>query len=195
MHMQINLSKQTKKTAGRANFRLSKKLFYIAGQSRVFRDYFCDCIVLQYRQVGNVIVRGCKGMSLKLKAVGLFVKDMATMVAFYRDVVGFPLEWDGIDSSVIVEMDGLRFLLFGRNDFENLTDRRYSYPKGNNGTFELALDVDAPDEVDKEYSRIVELGAVPIIAPKTYPWGLRSCYITDPEGNLIEIATWKSPAV
>ena len=32
-------------------------------------------------------------MAFKLKAVGLFVKDMATMVAFYRDVVGFPLEW------------------------------------------------------------------------------------------------------
>jgi len=134
-------------------------------------------------------------MTLKLKAVGLFVKDMATMVAFYRDVVGFPLKWDGVDPSVIVEMDGLRFLLFGRNDFEKLTDQQYTYPSGNNGTFELALDVDAPEEVDKEYSRMVSLGAVPIIEPKTYPWGLRSCYVADPEGNLIEIATWKSPSV
>lgn len=134
-------------------------------------------------------------MSLKLKAVGLFVKDMAAMVAFYRDVVGFPLEWDGVDPSVIVEMDGLRFLLFGRNDFEKLTDQQYTYPSGNNGTFELALDVDTPEEVDKEYNRMVSLGAAPIIEPKTYPWGLRSCYVADPEGNLIEIATWKSPAV
>lgn len=132
-------------------------------------------------------------MALKLKAVGLFVKDMSAMVTFYRDVVGFPLEWDGVDPSVIVELDGYRFLLFGRSDFEELTHHQYTYPSGNNGTFELALDVDTPDEVDNEYNRMINLGAVPIIEPKTYPWGLRSCYIADPEGNLIEIATWKSP--
>lgn len=33
---------------------------------------------------------------MRLEAVGLFVKDMPTMVSFYRDVVGFPLDWDGI---------------------------------------------------------------------------------------------------
>jgi len=131
-------------------------------------------------------------MTMKLKAVGLFVKDMATMVAFYRDVVGFALEWDGVDPSVIVEQDGLRFLLFGRNDFEELTNQKYTYPSGKNGTFELALDVDTPEQVDEEYHRMVSRGATPIIEPKTYPWGLRSCYVADPEGNLIEIATWKS---
>ena len=131
-------------------------------------------------------------MAPKLKAVGLFVKDMAAMVAFYRDVVGFPLKWDGVDPSVIIELDNYRFLLFGRHDFEELTQQKYSYPSGNNGTFELALDVDTPDEVDKEFNRMVNLGATPIIEPKTYPWGLRSCYVADPEGNLIEIATWKS---
>lgn len=132
-------------------------------------------------------------MAPKLKAVGLFVEDMAKMVAFYRDVVGFPLEWDGADPSVIVEMEGLRFLLFGRADFEALTGQNYMYPAGQGGTFELALDVDTPHEVDREYERMVGLGAIPVIAPKTYPWGLRSCYVADPEGNLIEIATWKSP--
>ena len=129
---------------------------------------------------------------MRLKAVGLFVKDMPTMVSFYRDVVGFPLDWDGIDPSVIIEQDGLRFMLFGRNDFEEMTNQKYTYPSGNNGTFELALDVDTPDEVDKEYQRMVSKGATPIIEPKTYPWGLRSCYIADPEGHLIEIATWKT---
>ena len=39
--------------------------------------------------------------------------------------------------------------------------------------------------------RMVRMGATPIVAPKTYPWGLRSSFVADPEGNLIEIATWK----
>jgi len=57
--------------------------------------------------------------------------------------------------SVIIEQDGLRFMLFGRNDFEEMTNQKYTYPSGNNGTFELVLDVDTPDEVDKEYQRMV----------------------------------------
>jgi len=132
-------------------------------------------------------------MAVTLKGVGLFVKDMATMVAFYRDVVGFALEWDGADPSVIIEHNGLRFMLFGRDDFEELTNQKYTYPIDKNGTFELALDVDMPEEVDAEYRRMVNKGATPIIEPKTYPWSLRSCYVADPEGNLIEIATWKTP--
>lgn len=131
-------------------------------------------------------------MAMKLKGVGLFVQDLGTMVSFYRDVVGFPLEWDGVDPSVIIEQDGLRFMLFGRNDFEEMANQKYTYPNGKNGTFELALDADTPEEVDREYNRMLSQGASPIIEPKTYPWGLRSCYVADPEGNLIEITTWKS---
>lgn len=131
-------------------------------------------------------------MNVKLKAVGLFVKDMKTMVNFYRDVIGFPIDWDGVDPSVIVEMDGVRFLLFGRKDFEELAVQTFDYPNKVNGSFELALDVNSFEEVDEEYSRMVSLGTKAILAPKTYPWGLRSCYIADPEGNLIEIGTWTS---
>lgn len=130
---------------------------------------------------------------MRFKAVALFTEDLAKMVAFYRDIIGFPLEWDGEDPHVFCEQDGLRFMLFGRKNFEELTNQSYTYPSGFNGTFQLALDADDPDEVDREYARMVKLGATAVIAPKTYPWGLRSCYIADPEGNLIEIATWKNP--
>lgn len=129
---------------------------------------------------------------MKLNGVAIFVKDMAGMVAFYRDVVGFPIEWDGADPFVCVERDSLRLMLFGRADFAEGTNQKYTYPSGLNGTFQLALDVDTEEEVDVEYHRVVSKGAASIIEPKTYPWGLRSCFVADPEGNLIEIATWNS---
>ena len=39
----------------------------------------------------------------------------------------------------------------------------------------------------------VEKGALPVLPPETEPWGQRTCYIADPEGNLIEIGSWNKP--
>ena len=35
------------------------------------------------------------------------------------------------------------------------------------------------------------MGATPVMKPTTEPWGQRTCYIADPEGNLIEISSFK----
>ena len=58
-----------------------------------------------------------------------------------------------------------------------------------NGTFELAINVGAPENVDKEYERIIQHGAKSVYSPRKEPWKMRSAMITDPEGNLIEIAS------
>ena len=53
--------------------------------------------------------------------------------------------------------------------------------------------VDTYEEVDKEYERVIGMGAKPILEPTTEPWGQRTCYIADPEGNLIEIGSFNRP--
>ncbi|MCH5280284.1 MAG: VOC family protein, partial [Lachnospiraceae bacterium] len=70
---------------------------------------------------------------------------------------------------------------------------KYEYLKGLNGHFEIALYVDTFDEVDKEYEKVVAKGATPVLEPTTEPWGQRTCYIADPEGNLIEIGSFNKP--
>lgn len=65
--------------------------------------------------------------------------------------------------------------------------------KGLNGHFEIALYVDTFEEVDAEYAKAVEKGAQSILEPTTEPWGQRTCYIADPEGNLIEIGSFNKP--
>ena len=34
---------------------------------------------------------------------------------------------------------------------------------------------------------------VEVLEPELEPWGQRTCYIADPEGNLIEIGSWNKP--
>ena len=43
------------------------------------------------------------------------------------------------------------------------------------------------------YRKAVACGASPVMEPTTEPWGQRTCYIADPEGNLIEIGSWNKP--
>ena len=38
-----------------------------------------------------------------------------------------------------------------------------------------------------------QVGAVSVLEPTTEPWGQRTCYISDPEGNLIEIGSFNKP--
>lgn len=130
---------------------------------------------------------------MRLDGFGLFVKDMPTMIKFYRDVLGFEIREDLNTSNVYLKKDGTLFLLYGRKDFEKMTNKSYEYVKGLNGHSELALYVDTFDEVDIEYDKAISKGATSVLAPTTEPWGQRTCYIADPEGNLIEIGSFNKP--
>lgn len=130
---------------------------------------------------------------MKLDGFGLFVEDMGRMIRFYRDVLGFEIKEDENTSNVFLVKDGTLFLLYGRSDFEKMTSRRYEYIKGLNGHSEIALYVDTFEEVDERFKEVVQKGAQPILEPTTEPWGQRTCYVADPEGNLIEIGSFNKP--
>ena len=130
---------------------------------------------------------------MKLDGFGLFVEDMGNMIRFYRDVLGFEIQEDENTENVYLIKDGTLFLLYGRKDFERMTSRKYEYLKGVNGHFEIALYVDTFEEVDIEYQKAIEKGAASVLPPTTEPWGQRTCYIADPEGNLIEIGSFNRP--
>lgn len=76
---------------------------------------------------------------MRLDGYGLFVKDMGTMIQFYRDVLSFEIKENEDTDIVYLLKDGTLFFLYRRRDFEKLTDRKYEYLKGVNGHFEMAL--------------------------------------------------------
>lgn len=130
---------------------------------------------------------------MRLDGFGLFVEDMAVMIRFYRDVLGFEIKENEDADNVYLVKDGTLFLLYERKNFEKMTSRKYEYVKGFNGHFEIALYVDTFEQVDTEYKKAIEKGAKGVLEPTTEPWGQRTCYIADPEGNLIEIGSFNKP--
>jgi Lactoylglutathione lyase and related lyases len=130
-------------------------------------------------------------MGMRLDGFGIFVKDMPTMVRFYRDVLGFAITEAEEATNVYLEKDGTLFLLYKRSDFERMTNREFGYAEGLIGHYEIALSVESYAAVDESFARVVARGATPILEPTTEPWGQRTCYIADPEGNLIEIGSFE----
>lgn len=130
---------------------------------------------------------------MKLDGVGLLVNDMAQMIRFYRDVLGFEIQEAEDAVNVYLIKDGTLFMLYERRNFEKMTGRKFQYVTGLNGHFEIALYVDTFAEVDQQYREAVGKGAVSVMEPTTEPWGQRTCYIADPEGNLIEIGSFDKP--
>lgn len=130
---------------------------------------------------------------MRLDGVGLFVNDMKKMIQFYRDVLGFEIKEDDNAGNVYLIKDGTVFMLYRRNDFEKMTNKKYNYVKHLNGHSEIALYVDTFEEVDKNYQEVISCGATSVLEPITEPWGQRTCYIADPEGNLIEIGSFNRP--
>ncbi len=127
---------------------------------------------------------------MRLDGFGIMVDDMAVMVRFYRDVLGFEIKEPEDTSNVFLEKDGTLFLLYRKTDFEKMTGRKFSYCSGVNGHYEIALGVNNYAEVDETFAKVVAAGAEPVMEPTTEPWGQRTCYIADPEGNLIEIGSF-----
>lgn len=127
----------------------------------------------------------------RFNTIALFTKDNGRIVDFYTRTFGFSTDWDGVQPNVEMTLDGMRILLFPRKEFEKMVSRKFSFPDSINGTMEISLDVPKFSDVDKEFRNAVGMGAEPVLVPTTEPWGQRTCYVADPEGNLIEISSFE----
>ena len=78
-----------------------------------------------------------------LEGFGIFVDDMAAMIRFYRDVMGFEIQEDEDTANVYLKKDGVLFLLYGKKDFEKMTGQSFEYVTGFNGHYEIAMKVES----------------------------------------------------
>ncbi len=129
-------------------------------------------------------------MSTRIDMIGVFTSDLSKMVAFYRDILGFDIDWDGNGPYAEFKNDGVRFSMYERSLLPDLLGQALSFPAGLNGTFELAIDFPTSADVDREFARVTAAGTRIVYAPRTELWGMYSSMIMDPDGNLIELGSW-----
>ena len=122
----------------------------------------------------------------RFNLIGIAVKDMATALAFYREL-GLEIAPE-MDSEGHVEVTLPGGLRLAWDTFEVIRsfDEHWKEPVGH-PQIGLAFLCDSPDDVNAQYERMVNLGYDSHKAPFDAFWGQRYAQIKDPDGNVIDL--------
>ena len=121
----------------------------------------------------------------KIEAVVLFVQDLHTCTAFYRDTFKLQYQSSDADSSGFLLQEGLYLILLspeGAADLLGTQDNGVNTERRPSGL--LAASV---ADVDAAYEELKAQGVTFVRPPTDQRWGLRTAHFADPEGNLWEI--------
>jgi catechol 2,3-dioxygenase-like lactoylglutathione lyase family enzyme len=112
----------------------------------------------------------------------IFVRDMAAMRRFYRDVLCFPLTRELSPGWIEYQIGG-NTLALARPNRWTATDA--PTPAGS-ASLQLAFKV-APSEVDACAEELVRHGVTIVSPPTDQSFGHRTLFFRDPDGNLLEV--------
>ncbi len=124
-----------------------------------------------------------------VNAVVLPVRDLEKCASFYRDKLGFKLNYRD-DESTFLSIDGKKGgLILGLISVDNvakLISEEQVRPREE--TIHRTYYAVFVDDADREYEELRAKGVHFVKPPTTQPWGQRIAYFEDPEGNLWEIS-------
>jgi catechol 2,3-dioxygenase-like lactoylglutathione lyase family enzyme len=119
-----------------------------------------------------------------IRHVALLVRDLAKMEAFYRDVLGYAVEWRPSPAE-----------LYMTRGSDNLALHAVEAPDGEARESRLdhiGLLMSRPEDVDAWAAWMESRGVVLDTRPISHRDGARSFYARDPEGNRIQFI-WHPP--
>jgi uncharacterized glyoxalase superfamily protein PhnB len=120
----------------------------------------------------------------KIVATELIVRDLATCTTFYRDTLGLQVHESEPDHVAFKVGDLYFFLHEASSAAQMMCDEPLDLQFGTGSRVLLAAGV---DNVDAMYDDLKAKGVHVLRPPTDQPWGLRTAYFTDPEGNFWEI--------
>ena len=116
---------------------------------------------------------------MKFIGICLITQDVLTLAKFYENVLGVQASGDAVHMELSTAKTGLT--IFSVEGMEAMApDSTLGLGTGN---VILGFEV---DDVDAEYVRIHELDVELVMPPKTHPWGRRSFWFRDPDGNIVD---------
>jgi lactoylglutathione lyase len=120
----------------------------------------------------------------------LYTENVDEMLTFYHEAFGFHVDYrfpaEGSAVFGTASLGDSYYLTFATYDVI-----RDSTPLRNIGPSPIKQSelVVITTDVDGMYAEALKAGAEKKMAPTDQPWGERSAYVADPEGNLVQIST------
>lgn len=115
---------------------------------------------------------------MRFEGICLITSDVNRLAEFYCKVLEVESEGDDIHQEV--HTDGAELAIFSKEGMEEMAPGCMT--GAGNGSFTLGFLV---EDVDSAYRRLLNLGVEIVKPPITYPWGTRSAWFRDPDGNII----------
>lgn len=107
------------------------------------------------------------------------VSDMNAALDYYRDKLGFDVDWGGADGGIAGISKG-QCRMF-------LTDPEFRAGRGNSAPVLIWINLDSNEEVDELYQIWNGSGAKIISPPESKPWKLHEFTASDLDGNLFRV--------
>jgi catechol 2,3-dioxygenase-like lactoylglutathione lyase family enzyme len=114
----------------------------------------------------------------KLKSICLITPDIPGLRDFYQNVLEVTPEGD--DVFVVFSTPGSDLALFSAQGLEEMVPGLLEASSAGNCFLEFEV-----EDVDQEYERLKVLNVQVIKPPTTQPWGFRSVWFRDTDGNKI----------
>lgn len=124
------------------------------------------------------------GRAMKLTHACLITKNLAVMREFYKNLLQAEPK---VYSEDYLEFSGQGAILslFTEESMAKIAPGAMTGAANRSIMLEFQV-----TDVDREYARLKQLpGLVWVMAPSDFPWGHRSIYFRDPEGNLVNFYT------
>jgi catechol 2,3-dioxygenase-like lactoylglutathione lyase family enzyme len=115
---------------------------------------------------------------MEFVGICLITERVSRLADFYTRVLG--VEAEGDDTHVELRTEGAGMAIFAAAGMEALAPR--SMQGAGCGSVTLTFRV---EDVDAEYERLKTLGVAFVKPPQTHPWGARSFWFRDPDGNIV----------
>jgi catechol 2,3-dioxygenase-like lactoylglutathione lyase family enzyme len=126
-------------------------------------------------------------MNYKYAYTRLLVSNFKACFLFYRDVMGFQATY-GTENDTYADFNtgGVSIALFDRLEMSKAVGT--SHLPGDANTQDRVCLIFAVEDVDAACQQLKTQGIPLTASPSDHPdWGIRSAYVRDPDGNLIEI--------
>jgi len=125
-------------------------------------------------------------MEQRLTFITLGVRDLKTSIDFYENKLGWKRSELSKDDIVFFQLNGIHLSLYSRDELakDATVDSLGNGFKG----FTLSYNARSEKEVDELIATLKNKGVRIIKEPQKVFWGGYSSYISDPDGNLWEIA-------